>query len=207
MLRGLRALGILTPLRAPDTKANCKCLKTFELLFLGEDVGRLWIGLMFVLATLLAGCGPVVSGVDIVKANVALSAAREAGADKHALYELSAARAYLEKAREEHGYADFAAAREYARKALNFAKQARRRARMQAGAEQPMVLPDSLPPAEGEEAPALEEPPPPSPTETTGPSPESAAEPAPEITPIKESTVPEGGASAEQGSEGEAPTP
>ncbi len=76
----------------------------------------------------VANCGPATSGVQIIKANIALSAAKTAGADRHAIFEYTAAKEYLRKSREEHGYSDFAASREYADKALNFAIEARKRA-------------------------------------------------------------------------------
>jgi hypothetical protein len=84
------------------------------------------------------GCGPVVSGVQIVKANIALGAAETAGAKKYAssLYEYTLATEYLQKAREENGYSDFAAARDYADKALGFAVEARNKAEREQQTEQ-----------------------------------------------------------------------
>lgn len=76
----------------------------------------------------VAACGPATSGVQILKANVALSAAKTAGAPKHAIYEYTAAQEYLRKSREEHGYSDFAASRDYADKALGLAIEAREKA-------------------------------------------------------------------------------
>ncbi len=85
---------------------------------------------MFVLplSVLSVGCGPVVSGKNIIDANIAISAAKTAGAEKQSIYEYTAAKEYLQKAREEHGYSDFWAAGIYADKALEYAKQARRKA-------------------------------------------------------------------------------
>ena len=88
-----------------------------------------------------AGCGPVVSGVQIINANIAVSAAKTAGAKSTAIYEYTAAREYLQKAREENGYSDFAAARIYADKALDYAVKARKKAEASSKAEQPVVLP------------------------------------------------------------------
>ncbi len=88
-----------------------------------------------------SGCAPIVSGVQIVNANIALSAAQTAGAKKNAPYELTAATEYLEKAREENAYSDFAAARVYADKSVDFAQKARKKAEALSAAEQPAVLP------------------------------------------------------------------
>ena len=85
----------------------------------------------------LSGCGPIVGGVQILNADIALSAARTAGAEQTALYEYTAAQQYLQKAREEHGYSDYWAARIYADIALELAKKARQRATAAAQAEQP----------------------------------------------------------------------
>lgn len=89
------------------------------------------------------GCGPVVSGVNIVTANARISEAESAGAKQYALYEYTAAVEYLQKAREEHGYSDFAAARLYADKAFDFAEQAKKKAQAAAKVEQPVVLPET----------------------------------------------------------------
>lgn len=98
---------------------------------------------------LLTGCGPIVSGVQIVNANIACSAAETAGAKRTALYEYTAAREYLRKAREENAYSDFWAARVYADKAVEFALRARKKAEAAAAAEQPVVLPEqTVQPAE-----------------------------------------------------------
>ena len=76
----------------------------------------------------MAGCGPVVSGMRILKADVEISEAVTAGARDHAVYEYTAAIEYLKKAREEHAYSDFLAAELFAAKALDFAYKARRKA-------------------------------------------------------------------------------
>ncbi|MBI3179477.1 MAG: DUF4398 domain-containing protein [Deltaproteobacteria bacterium] len=97
----------------------------------------------FLLASLGSfGCGPIVSGVEIVNANVALSAAETAGAKRTAIYEYTAAREYLQKAREEHGYSDFWASRVYAERALDYALKARKKAEAAAQTEQPVVMPE-----------------------------------------------------------------
>jgi len=95
--------------------------------------------LLAVVGTL--GCGPIVSGVQIINANIEISAAETAGALQHAIYEHTAAVEYLQKAREEHGYSDFAASRDYADKSFDFAERARKKAEMVSKMEGPAVLP------------------------------------------------------------------
>ncbi len=104
---------------------------------------------LLLLATLLciAGCGPIVSGVQTIKANIAVSAAKSAGAERHAAYEYSAAVEYLQKSREEHAYSDFWAARLYADKALSFALAARKRAEGAAQVDDTVLLPEEPTPA------------------------------------------------------------
>ena len=90
------------------------------------------IGLLLSAAFLTTtGCGPIVSGVRILKADIALSEAQTAGAQESAVYEYTAAQIYLDKAREEHGYSDFWGARVYATKALKFARKAKKRAEVE----------------------------------------------------------------------------
>lgn len=99
-----------------------------------------------VLALSATACGPIVSGVQIVNANVALSAATTAGAEKYAVYEYTAANEYLHKAREENGYSDFWAARLYADRAFELAVQAKKKAVAASRAEQPASLPPTVAP-------------------------------------------------------------
>ena len=90
------------------------------------------IGLLLSAAFLTTtGCGPIVSGVRILKADIALSEAQTAGAQESAVYEYTAAQIYLDKAREEHGYSDFWGARVYATKALKLARKAKKRAEVE----------------------------------------------------------------------------
>lgn len=98
-----------------------------------------WVALLPSLLGL--GCGPVISGVNIINANVRISAAETAGAKEHALYEYTSAVEYLQKAREEAGYSDFAAARLYADKAEEMAKRALQKAETASKLQQPAVLP------------------------------------------------------------------
>src|SRR2546428_565631 len=105
-------------------------------------VNALRLIILFVGLSLNLGCGPIVSGVEIINANIALSAAETAGAKKTAIYEYTAAHEYLQKAREEHGYSDFWAARVYAEKALDYAIKARKRAEASLQSEQPVVMPE-----------------------------------------------------------------
>ena len=53
-----------------------------------------------------AGCGPVRTTLTLSDAEVAIETALAADAQTYALYDLTAARAYYEKAREEEGYCD-----------------------------------------------------------------------------------------------------
>jgi hypothetical protein len=106
----------------------------------------------------VTGCGPIVSGVQIVNANIALSAAATAGAQRTAVYEYTAAKEYLQKAREEHAYSDFWASRIYADKALDYAEQAKKKATASGRAPSPAVLAEP-PPPEAATAPVEETPP------------------------------------------------
>ena len=105
---------------------------------------RTWSRAPLLAALLLAGpaaCGPIVSGIQTIKVDAALSAAKTAGASKYAIYEYTAAKEYLIKSREAHGYSDFDAAQSYAVKALKYAQEARERAQQMSRAEQAPVLP------------------------------------------------------------------
>jgi hypothetical protein len=97
--------------------------------------------IVIALALMASGCGPVVSGVQIVKANIALNAAETAGAKASAVYEYTAAVEYLKKAREENAYSDFSASQTYANKALDYALRARQKAEATSATEQPAALP------------------------------------------------------------------
>ena len=76
----------------------------------------------------LAACGPVRSTKSLIDADVELEAARAAGAQKSAVYEYTAAEAYLHQARVVAGYAQYQAAEEYADKATKFASAAKKKA-------------------------------------------------------------------------------
>ena len=82
---------------------------------------------LLVLATLVA-CGPIRSSKALIDADVELEAARAAGAQKSALYEYTAAEAYLHEARVQSGQAQFEVAEEYADKAASFAQEAKKKA-------------------------------------------------------------------------------
>ena len=73
----------------------------------------------------LSSCGPIQSTSVISDADVQLSAAKTAGAEKYATYEWTLASMYLHKAREEVGRSAFESAVEYARKAKKFATEAK----------------------------------------------------------------------------------
>jgi hypothetical protein len=89
---------------------------------------RAAVGWVVILAGSLAGCAPVVSGVQVVQAKIDLESAETAGAKTLALYEYTAAAEYLHKAREEASYSDFLAARVFAEKAQKLAQEAREKA-------------------------------------------------------------------------------
>jgi hypothetical protein len=77
---------------------------------------------------LAAGCGPIQTTAWMMDAEVALNAAKTAGAVERSPYELAAAELYLHKCREELGYSEYELAVEYARKATRHAQEARERA-------------------------------------------------------------------------------
>lgn len=87
---------------------------------------RLLLATLAVVA--LAGCGPVRSTAALMDADVAIEAARAAGAPQSAPYEFTAAQAYLEKAREVSGYARYEAAERFAARARDLGNEARKNA-------------------------------------------------------------------------------
>ncbi len=91
---------------------------------------------LLLLVSFGAGCGPMISGVKILRAGVRLSEAETAGAKIDALYEYTAAVEYFKKAREEHAYSEFWTARRYADKAIYYAEQARQKAEVASKTEQ-----------------------------------------------------------------------
>lgn len=116
-----------------------------------------------VLASLIAagGCGPVEYLHQVTRrAQTAVSAAKSAGADRHAPYEYTAAAEYLHKAREEAGYADYQSAIRFGRKAEVLALRAAKIALATAG-RQPLEAGES--PIDPSESPAT-------PTSDDGPS-------------------------------------
>jgi len=89
---------------------------------LGRRVG---VGL---LALTAGACGPIQTTTLIVDSEAAVAAARQAQAAERAPYELTAAEAYLRKAREEHGRADYEDAVVLGERALQCAREALARA-------------------------------------------------------------------------------
>jgi hypothetical protein len=81
------------------------------------------LGLVVAMCSLLTGCGPILSVWLVSDAEAKLAAARAAEAEQNAVYEYTAAEAYLKKAHEELGYADYGPAIDYAFKAGNLAAQ------------------------------------------------------------------------------------
>jgi len=87
---------------------------------------RLLLG--FLAFSALAGCGPIQSTAALIDADVAIEAARAAGAPQTAAYEFTAAEAYLQKAREVSGRAQYEASAKFAAKARDLAAEARKTA-------------------------------------------------------------------------------
>jgi len=105
------------------------------------------------------GCGPVRTTLTLSDAEVAIEAAVAADAETWALYDLTAARAYFDKAREEEGYSDFEAATRLAQRSIERAKSARelalaepRRGELPAGGPPKGLSPKSGPPDEPSES-------------------------------------------------------
>jgi hypothetical protein len=76
----------------------------------------------------LAGCGPIQSTAALIDADVAIEAARAAGAPQTSPYEFTAAEAYLAKAREVSGLAQYEDAARFAGKARDLGNEARKNA-------------------------------------------------------------------------------
>lgn len=76
----------------------------------------------------VAGCGPIQSTASLIDADVAIEAARAAGAQQTSTYEFTLAEAYLNKAREVTGYAQYEAATRYAARARDLGNEARKNA-------------------------------------------------------------------------------
>lgn len=84
--------------------------------------------LLALLALSLAACGPIQSTASLIDADVAVEAARAAGAPQASPYEFTAAEAYLQKAREVSGRAQYEAATRFASKARDLGNEARKNA-------------------------------------------------------------------------------
>lgn len=76
----------------------------------------------------LAGCGPIQSTSRLMDADVAIEAARVAGAPQTSTYEFTLAEAYLYKAREVAGYAQYEAANRYSARARDYGNEAKKNA-------------------------------------------------------------------------------
>ena len=76
----------------------------------------------------LAGCGPIQSTAALIDADVAIEAARSAGAPQTSTYEFTAAEAYLQKAREVSRRAQYEAATKFAGRARDLGNEARKNA-------------------------------------------------------------------------------
>jgi hypothetical protein len=78
--------------------------------------------------TVLGACGPIQSTASLIDAEVALEAARAAGAGDGASYEYTAAEAYLHKAREASGRSRYEVSATFAERARALANEARQKA-------------------------------------------------------------------------------
>mgnify|MGYP001473427097 CR=1 FL=1 len=79
-------------------------------------------------AAALAGCGPIQSTAALIDADVAVEAARAAGALQSSPYEFTGAEAYLQKAREVSGRAQYETATRFAERSRTLAVEARKNA-------------------------------------------------------------------------------
>jgi outer membrane biogenesis lipoprotein LolB len=79
-------------------------------------------------AAALAGCGPIQSTAALIDADVAVEAARAAGAPQSSPYEFTGAEAYLQKAREVSGRAQYETATRFAERSRALAAEARKNA-------------------------------------------------------------------------------
>jgi hypothetical protein len=89
-------------------------------------------GVVLAVAGLLSavvGCGPIASTSPLLQARDAVEAVRAAGGAEDAVYELTSAEAYLNKAREQWSYSDFKGAKAYADLAIEQARRAMDRMR------------------------------------------------------------------------------
>jgi hypothetical protein len=87
---------------------------------------RLLVGILALSAT--AACGPIQSTASLIDADVAIEAARVAGAPQSSTYEFTSAEAHLTKARELSGRAQYEASARLAARARDLAAEARRNA-------------------------------------------------------------------------------
>ena len=76
----------------------------------------------------LSACGPIQSTASLIDAEVALEAARAAGAQDNASYEYAAAESYLHKAREVSGRSRYEESATFAGRARDLAREAREKA-------------------------------------------------------------------------------
>ncbi len=88
---------------------------------------RLAFALLMLLGA-VAACGPTRSASARMDADEELALAKAAGADRTAIYEYTAAEAYLHEARELAGHAQYEASQELAVKAARLAREARKKA-------------------------------------------------------------------------------
>ena len=80
--------------------------------------------LLVVLSAVLSACGPIRSTAGLVRADQALAAARDMGAEKHAPYAMTLAQALRDKAWEEQGYGEYDTSTNMAQEAETLARDA-----------------------------------------------------------------------------------
>lgn len=91
---------------------------------------KVLVSLMFIMVTTFTGCVPVMSGLTILDANIALSKAKTAEAEVYSPYEFTLAEEYFQKARNEHAYSEFKTAQKYADKAIEYATLSQRKSQI-----------------------------------------------------------------------------
>ena len=121
-------------------------------------VRLVWIGSVATCALFLAsGCGNVLYTMDANRAASKLEEAKQAGAERTALYEYTLAQAHLTKAMSEASEADYGDAYELARRANAYAELAVTKARLRLRTRSSSSTPElSAPPAQASQASQLD---------------------------------------------------
>jgi hypothetical protein len=138
-------------------------------------------------------CGPVGATSLIGDAEIAVTRAHAADSDRHAIYEVTSADLYLEKAKEEQGHAHYSAAMDLAKKSVEMAQAATLKAAQVRTGQVPPPPPSTVtrpepPPPLPPARPLVTEPPAPAPTQrpVTPPTQQPATTPAPVLAPAQQ---------------------